>query len=412
MLDPLKRDHQEESSNPRIDVRQLIDQQSIEEHCRLAEQYFASLDDKTHHLAKPFGTPDETPQLLINFAIVLQGLSLSPGMTVIEFGAGTCWASHALAQLGCSVIAADVSVTALRIGQELLARHPLFGEHPEPRFMIFDGHRLDLPDQSVDRIICLDALHHVPNPREVITEFGRVLVDGGVAGFAEPGPEHSKSAGSQYEMKTHGIIENDIDVREIWRSAKAAGFTRMTVAVFNGNPYQVELDDFEDFLAGGRSSKHYVEATREFLKNQRNFFLHKGGPQPRDSRYRVGLTARIEMSPWSVRAKAGETIRLRAGVTNRSDAIWLPRSAGLGAVMLGCHVYYSNGEIYRKSFHWEALTPGEGRAIVPGEKIEVDVNLPALPVGKYIIEFDMVSNDICWFAVNGSETAQVNVEVF
>jgi len=119
----------------------------------LAEQYFASLDDKTHHLAKPFGTPDETPQLLINFATALQGLSVCPGMTVLEFGAGTCWASHGLAQLGCSVIAADVSATALRVGEELFARHPLFGERPAPRFMIFDGHRLDLPDQSVDRII-------------------------------------------------------------------------------------------------------------------------------------------------------------------------------------------------------------------------------------------------------------------
>jgi len=410
-LVPLKHDHQEESSNPRIDVRQLIDEQSIEEHCRLAEQYFASLGDKTHHLAKPFGTPDETPQLLINFAIVLQGLSVCPGMTVLEFGAGTCWASHALAQLGCSVIAADVSATALRIGEELFARHPLFGERPAPRFMIFDGHRFDLPDQSVDRIICLDALHHVPNPKEVIAEFGRVLIDGGAAGFAEPGPEHSKSAGSQYEMETHGIIENDIDVREIWQAAKAAGFTRMTLAVFNGSSYQVELDDFEDFLAGGRSSKRYVEATREFLRNQRNFFLHKGVPQPRDSRYRLGLTAGIEVSSRSVRAKAGGTIPLRAGVTNKSDAIWLPRSAGLGAVMLGCHVYHSNDEIYRQSFHWEALTPGEGRAILPGEKVEVEVNLPALPVGDYIIEFDMVSNDICWFAVNGSEVARVSVEV-
>ena len=377
----------------------------------MAEQYFASLGDKTHHLAKPFGTPDETPQLLINFAIVLQGLSVCPGMTVLEFGAGTCWASHALAQLGCSVIAADVSATALRIGEELFARHPLFGERPAPRFMIFDGHRLDLPDQSVDRIICLDALHHVPNPKEVIAEFGRVLIDGGAAGFAEPGPEHSKSAGSQYEMETHGIIENDIDVREIWQAAKAAGFTRMTLAVFNGSSYQVELDDFEDFLAGGRSSKRYVEATRQFLRNQRNFFLHKGGPQPRDSRYRLGLTAGIEVSSRSVRAKAGGTIPLRAGVTNKSDAIWLPRSAGLGAVMLGCHVYHSNDEIYRQSFHWEALTPGEGRVILPGEKVEVEVNLPALPVGDYIIEFDMVSNDICWFAVNGSEVARVSVEV-
>jgi len=392
-------------------VRQLIDARSIEEHCRLAEEYFAKLEDKTHHLAKPYGTPDETPQLLTNFAVVLQGLSLCPGMTVLEFGAGTCWASHALTQLGCAVIAADVSATALQLGRELFARHPPFGNRPAPRFLHFDGHRLDLPDQSVDRIICLDAFHHLPNPEQVLAEFGRVLVDGGIAGFAEPGPEHSKSAQSQYEMRTHGVIENNVEMDEISRAASMAGFTDLKLAVFNANAFHLSLDEFEDFLRGGRSSKRYVEATQTFLKNQRNFFLYKGEPRPRDSRYRLGLTAKIEISPTSIRVKEKEPISLKAIVTNTSDAIWLPRSAGLGAVLLGCHVYHANGEVFRRSFHWEALTPDEGRLISPGERVELDMNLPALPAGNYTLEFDMVSNDVCWFAVNGSQVTRAAVEV-
>ena len=402
-----------QSSSPQafIDVRQLISARSIEEHCRLAEEYFAKLEDETHHLAKPFGTPDEAPQLLTNFAVVLQGLSLCPGMAVLEFGAGTCWASHALTQLGCAVIAADVSETALRLGQELFARHPPFGNRPAPRFMLFDGNRLDLPNESVDRIVCLDAFHHVPNPETVLAEFGRVLVDGGIAGFAEPGPQHSRTAQSQYEMQTHGIIENDIEISQIWRAARAAGFTNLKLAVFNGNAFHVGLDEFEDFLSGGRSSKRYLEATQIFFKNQRNFFLYKGEPRPRDSRYRLGLTAKIEISPTSIRLKEKEKISLKAIVTNISDAIWLPRSAGLGAVLLGCHVHRVNGEVFRRSFHWEALTPDEGRPISPGERVELDVNLPELPAGNYTVEFDMVSNDVCWFAVNGSEVVRVNVEV-
>ena len=32
-----------------------------------------------------------------------------------------------------------------------------------------------LTDESVDRIVCFDAFHHVPNPAEVIGEFGRVV---------------------------------------------------------------------------------------------------------------------------------------------------------------------------------------------------------------------------------------------
>ncbi len=77
-----------------IDVQSLIAAKSLAELCGLAEEYFARLSDWTHHLSKPFGSFDETPQLLINFAVVLQGLQLCPGMTVLEFGAGTCWAAR------------------------------------------------------------------------------------------------------------------------------------------------------------------------------------------------------------------------------------------------------------------------------------------------------------------------------
>jgi SAM-dependent methyltransferase len=399
------------TDNILIDVRQLITERPVEEHSRAAEDYFARLIDLTHHLSKPFGTADETPQLLVNFAIVLQGLSLCPGMTVLEFGAGTCWAAHALTQLGCRVIAADVSPSALRIGQELYARHPPFGDKPAPQFLLFDGHRLELPDQSIDRVICLDSLHHVPNPDEVLRELGRVLVEGGIGGFAEPGPEHSKTAQSQYEMRKHGVIENDIDIREVWRAARTAGFTDLKLAIFNTQAFHLGIGEFEDFLAGGKIGRRYVDAARESLQNQRTFFLFKGESPLRDSRYRLGLSAAIEVSPAATQVKESEAIKLRARIKNTSDAIWLPRSAGLGAVLLGCHVYRSGGEVYRESFHWEALTPGDGEPIKPGESVDLEVHLPSLPHGSYQIEFDMVSNDVCWFAINGSQTPRINIDV-
>ena len=394
-----------------IDVQSLIAGKSLAEHCRLAEEYFARLSDWNHHLSKPFGSFDESPQLLINFAVVLQGLQLCPGMTVLEFGAGTCWASRILTQLGCKVIACDVSASALQIGRELYARYPPIGDRPAAEFMLFDGRHINLEAGAVDRIICLDAFHHVPNPAQVLSELGRVLADGGIAGFAEPGPEHSQTAQSQYEMKTHGIVENDIDMRAIWSNAQAAGFTDLKLAVFDIAPTYLDLAEFEDFVNRGKHSSKYVDATRTFLKNQRNFFLYKGKPRPKDSRYRDGLTARINVAPAAVTVREGESIKLKATVTNSSSSIWLPRSAGLGAVMLGCHVRHADASIFRESFHWEPLTAGEGREILPDETIDVGVQLPALPVGEYLLDFDMVSNDVCWFAINGSEVARVAAQV-
>jgi ubiquinone/menaquinone biosynthesis C-methylase UbiE len=389
-----------------IDVQSLIAAKSVAQHCRLAEEYFAGLSDWTHHLSKPFGSFDETPQLLINFAVVLQGLQLCPGMTVLEFGAGTCWAARVLTQLGCKVIALDVSSTALHMGQELYARHPPFGDRPPAQFLLFDGERIDLPDNSVERIICLDAFHHVPNPKQVLGELSRVLEPGGIAGFAEPGPEHSRTAQSQYEMKTHGVVENDIDMQSVWQQAKAAGFTDLKLAVFQVQPFYVDVAQFDDFLKGGKTSRKYADATRAFLSNQRNFFLYKGEPKPRDSRHRQGLLAAISVLPPETNVKSGETIVINASVQNNSSTIWLPQSAGLGAVMLGCHVRHADGSMFRESYHWEPLTE-DSRTILPGEIVQVKVKIPGLPSGQYIIEFDLVSNDVCWFAINGSEIARV-----
>jgi SAM-dependent methyltransferase len=394
-----------------IDVQELIAASSVAEHCRLAEQYFAGLSDWTHHLAKPFGSFDETPQLLINFAVVLQGLRLCPGMQVLEFGAGSCWAARILTQLACKVIACDASPTALQIGRELYSRYPPAGNRPTPEFLIFDGHHIDLEDGSVERVICLDAFHHVPNPAVVLTELGRVLGGGGIAGFAEPGPEHSQAPQSQYEMKTHGVVENDIDIAEIWRLAQRAGFTDIKLAVFNLEPYYLDLASFEDFLRGGRTTREYGWATQAFMKNQRNFFLYKGEQKPIDSRYARGLTGRIDLSPSKVTAKESEPVKIKAVVTNNSSAVWLPRGAGLGAVLLGCHVRHADSSMLQESYHWQALTAGEGRNIVPGETVEVGVEIPGLARGQYILEFDLVSNDVCWFAINGSQIARVAVEV-
>jgi ubiquinone/menaquinone biosynthesis C-methylase UbiE len=394
-----------------IDVRQLMAQSSIEELNHLAEEYFSRLADWSYHLSKPFGSLDETPQLLINFAVILQGLSLCQGMTVLEFGAGTGWASRFLSQLGCRVISVDVSETALRIAAEHYQRLPVIGDKPAPLFLKFNGHQLDLPDKSVDRIMCLDAFHHVPNPSRVLSELCRVLKDGGIAGFAEPGPEHSKSPQSQYEMKTFKVVENDVNVHEIWMDAQVAGFTKMKLAIFNVPPFHLEMEEFDDFLQNGAASQRYAEAVSGFMQSQRNFFLYKGKPATTDSRFRNGLSAAISITPPFIYAKEGETITAHAVVTNNSPSVWLPRSAGLGAVHLGCHVYASDGKLFRHSYHWEALTPGEGRPILPHETIESEVHIPALPKGHYLLEFDMVSNDVCWFALNGSQQVRIALEV-
>src|ERR1051325_574909 len=63
-----------------IDVRQLVKELSVEALNESAEDYFARLESWEHQLSKPFADTIETPELLVSFAHVLQGLALAPGM--------------------------------------------------------------------------------------------------------------------------------------------------------------------------------------------------------------------------------------------------------------------------------------------------------------------------------------------
>src|SRR5207244_10274446 len=105
-----------------IDVKELVARSSIDELNRTAEAYFASLTDWDFHLAKPFSRADEAPAMLINLAVLLQGLRLSPGDVVLDFGGGTGWLSRFLTQLGCRAIVLDVSATALDVARALYER--------------------------------------------------------------------------------------------------------------------------------------------------------------------------------------------------------------------------------------------------------------------------------------------------
>lgn len=390
-----------------IDVRKLIAETPIDELNRMAEAYFASLTDWEDHLAKPFSRADDAPQLLINLGVTLQGLKLTPGMTVLEYGAGTGWLSRFLAQLGCRTILMDVSPTALQIARELFARQPPIGERPEPRFLVYDGRHIDLPDASVDRIVCFDAFHHAPNPDEVLREFGRILKPGGIAAFAEPGPMHSKTAQSQYEMRTYGVVENDIDIHAIWATAQRLGFATMSIAAFNVPPFRLSPAEFEDLLAAGDAYARWAEATRSYLRDARNFVLRKAGSEEIDSRHSDGLRAALEASLESGSVRAGQPIPVRVVVSNLGRANWLPSNELYGGVLLGGHLYAADGRLLRFDYAWQALD----RALAPGEETIVSFELPALDAGDYLVELDCVANKVTWFAQTGSSPARIALRV-
>lgn len=388
-----------------VDVAELIETTTVEELAARADTYFRTAEDPETLLAKPFSGATETPELLATFAQVLRGLRPLPGMRVLDFGAGTCWTSRCLAQLGCRVTAMDVSPAALDLGRQLLERLPLCGRVPEPEFLVFDGRRIDLPEASVDRVLCYDALHHVPNPAEVLAELARVLRPGGIAAFAEPGHRHSVQPQSQYEMRNHGIIENDVVIEDIWRLAREVGFTDLRLCLLDSAPEWVDLQTFNDVVRGRGGAEAFLEPARTAIGDRRMFRLRRDGVEVPDSRAADGLTGELALSDVQVdRSGPSPVVTGCCRVHNPGPHTWLPSDAEFGPVRLGVRLHLAGDGMRDLT---RIPLPGKGIPAGGGAEVAVRVELDPHHDGAEAVEFDLVSEGVCWFSTNGAPVARV-----
>ncbi len=409
-----------------IDARALADRHSVEELAARADGLVRSMADPTALLAKPCSTFREAPDVLACFGMLLGGLHAVPGMTVLDFGAGSCWTSHFLTQLGCRVIAMDVSEAMLELGRRRFAEQPPFGERPAPTFARFDGRTMDLPDASVDRIVCFDALHHVPNPADVISEMGRVLRPGGLAAFSEPGPQHSRDPQSQHEMRRYGVPELDLVVEDVWRWGQAGGFAELSLAVFSPAPQWVSQRAFDAFLAPAvdpgprvpgrlrrllraasmvrdpetaRSMAAQVQHVRGVLQNRRMFTMRRAGQEVPDSREATGLAAELAVTDVRVERHGGTaTVSGTCRARNTGRNRWLPSSAGQGAVLVGLRLGAGDRPA---DDHGRAPLPGDA-PVEPGGTVTVpfrtEVPEPSPGEPPLRLEVDLVAEGIAWFA--------------
>jgi SAM-dependent methyltransferase len=390
-----------------VDVKKLLQTLTIEELSRTAEEYFQRHDELDMYAAMPFNNAEDAPDLLVAFCHVLAGLRPPYGSTVLEFGAGTCWATRFLTQMKHAVIAMDVSPTALEMGRAIFSRLPVAGYHVPPTFKVFDGRHFDVADASVDRILCLNAFHHVPNPAEVLREMARVLKPGGIAGFSEPGSTHSRSVQAQYEMRNYTVVENDIIIEDIERWALDAGFERMELAVFDTRSYRLNRSDYENLVAGGVAADRYVDFMRQSAAMRRAFFLYKAGATAPDSRERRGLAGSVRVTLDSPHAAVGGVLTGEVEVVNTGANAWLPSDAPFGPVLVGIHLFARDGSLVNRDFGRIWLPHG----IASGESARMRFEIPAPPAGEFRLGFDLVSEQVCWFEMNGAQPAMINVSV-
>jgi SAM-dependent methyltransferase len=376
-----------------------------EEWNRAAEAYWkdvlAEPSARRHVLDKPFASVVDAPAMLYRLGLALSELRIGLGMTVLDFGAGSCWLSSCLNRLGCRTVAVDVSPAALELGRELFRLDPRHRADLEPRFLPYDGHRLPLPAESVDRIACFDAFHHVPNPEELLAEFHRVLRPGGRAVLAEPGEGHSHSELSAFETDRCGVLESELDVSVLETRALGAGFTAVRLKPYaDPDSISVSAGEYVRLMDG----EHALFPLATLERSLRNFFLVtlEKGAEARDSRNPGKLAAALEvLSPGGeLRGEAGALLPLTVRVRNDGDTLWRhEQDAAGGYVMLSGHLLDGEGRIVRHGFFRTPLP----RGVAPGETVELVAEVP-LPAegGRQRIRLDLVDENVMWFAQAGS----------
>lgn len=400
-----------------IDPRQLTEEAGLENLCSAANNYFKSLADPTPWMIKPLSSLVEAPELLQNIGLLFSGLYLGKTMTVLDFGAGSCWVSRMLNQLQCQTIACDVSEAALEIGRRLFREAPPLGQALfEPRFLHFNGNHIELPDETVDRIVCNDAFHHVPNQCVILSEFARILKPGGIAGFSEPGPAHSTNSQAQMEMKNYGVLENDIDLPAIFGLAQEAGFSNVSCKLLNSMTLSLEeycmlLDDPRLEGAKANDSKNLEHAIitniRRTMVEKTIFFLHKG-ELALDSRGSAGLSHCLRIDKTPVESPLGEQLSVDVTITNTGIARWLRNNVrGIGIVKLGTHLYDANGYLLELDFSRHPFPED----VLPGQTVRITALLQFPAKGDFTVAFDLVSEGISWFETLGSEPKSIHIRV-
>ncbi len=388
-----------------IDYRELAARFDFSDHAHRSDQYFGSLELSSSVARKPFASPGEAASICSGLAALLPELHLFAGARVLDFGAGTCWLSRILALLGCEVYAADVSEKALSIGRQLIERDPL-SAHLKVEYVPLREARLPFSDEFFDRVVCFDALHHVPDQEFAVREFGRVLRAGGIAGFHDAGPRHSLHPQSQYEMRMHGVVEGDVDVDALVKQARTVGITSVRSAAFSIAPTLCEPAALENFAAGRRAPEveaGLIHQARAAQDNLRVFFFHKGDPLAHlDSRGTQGLAGELDL----VATSGTNCLHVTGSVRNAGQARWLGSFSGIGAVNLGAHLQNGEGRVLDHDY---ARCPLGSDGVLPGQSVSISWDVP-IPQGEGAwLTFDLVAEGVDWFELLGGKPFTVHI---
>jgi MPBQ/MSBQ methyltransferase len=139
----------------------------------------------------PFGTPFTFLNFLVTpflFAPILRLpaaqlrlvqrsvalLDLPRGRRVLDVGCGRGTSAFVMACMFPHAQVAGIDV----LPENVAVARTLYGNTPNLTYGVGDAMQLDVPDRSVDRVLCLEAAFHFPNRAQFLRELSRVVDTG------------------------------------------------------------------------------------------------------------------------------------------------------------------------------------------------------------------------------------------
>jgi len=122
--------------------------------------------------------------------ICIKTLKTKKGEHILDVGCGTGFFARNVAKNGAKVVALDMSENMLKVAKEIARK-----ENLKIKFVKGNAEKLPFKNSSFDKLIAVDLIQHLNEPKEFIKEASRVVKKGGKIVLAWP---HSKSL---YRMK-------------------------------------------------------------------------------------------------------------------------------------------------------------------------------------------------------------------
>lgn len=125
---------------------------------------------------------DHKPFMIPVYEHVFSSFFNESAGNLLDVGCGTGLYWPVLSRYCKSIVGVDFSKAMISEASRLVTEKNIINAEA----LVQNGENLDFPDESFDSILCMDVLHHIPDIKNAISNFHRILKPGGRLFAVEP----------------------------------------------------------------------------------------------------------------------------------------------------------------------------------------------------------------------------------